>query len=101
EASPEGCLVRTILTRWYENKSCVYCETPLEKIDWLKHKPALVSPEHVTLEWKEIRAERIPDVLAAYRPVCWNCHIAKTFRRQYPDLVIDRPWKPGEGLRSR
>lgn len=101
EASPEGCLVRTILMRWYEKKSCVYCGTPLEKVDWLGHKPALSSPEHITFEWREIRAEKIPEVLATHMPVCWNCHIAETFRRQYPDLVLDRPWKPGEGLRSR
>ena len=23
-------------------------------------------------------------------PVCWNCHIAESFRREHPDLVTDR-----------
>lgn len=100
EASPEGCLVRTILTSWYEGKSCVYCGTLLGKIDWLKHKPALMSPDHITFEWKEIGAERVPEVLATHMPVCWSCHVIATFRRRYPDLVVDRPWKPGESHRS-
>jgi hypothetical protein len=100
EGSPESCLVRTILTRWYEKKSCVYCGTPLGRIDWLKHKPALMNPERVTFEWREIQAEKIPEVLATHTPVCWNCHIAETFRCRYPRLVVDRPWKPGESHRS-
>jgi hypothetical protein len=24
-------------------------------------------------------------------PVCWNCHIAQTFRRVHPELVVVRP----------
>ena len=101
ESSPEDCLVRTILTRWYEKKSCVYCGTPLGKIDWLGHKPVLMNPDRITFEWQEIRAEKIPEMLATHMPVCWNCHIVETFRRQYPHLVVDRPWKPGESHRSR
>jgi hypothetical protein len=89
EASPDGCLVRAILTKWYEAKSCVCCSSPLGNVDWL-HKPALMSPEHITFEWDEVRAERVPEVLSTYLPVCWNCHIAETFRRLYPHLVTDR-----------
>jgi len=100
EAAPEDCLVRSILTRWYRGKSCVYCGKPLEQIDWAKHKPALMGPDHLTLEWNDIRAEVLPEVLAAYLPVCWNCHIAETFRRRYPLLVVDRPWKPGKSRLS-
>ena len=100
EAAPEDCLVRNILTRWYQGKSCVYCGKPLEQMDWAQHKPALMGPDHATLEWNDIRAEALPEVLTAYWPVCWNCHIAETFRRRYPFLVVDRPWKPGESRPS-
>jgi len=101
EAAPEDCLVRTILTKWYKGKSCIYCGKPLEEMDWLEHKPALMSPDHVTVEWKELRPETIPEVLATYTPVCWNCHVAQSFRRRYPHLVVDRPWQVGAGRRSR
>ena len=93
EAAPEDCLVRTILAGWYQGKACVYCHKPLGEINWLEHKPALLSPERKTVEWSELRPEAIPAVLETHRPVCWNCHIAETFREQYPDLAVDRGWR--------
>jgi hypothetical protein len=45
-----------------------------------------------TYEWPEIPPEQIPGVLATHLPVCWNCHIAETFRRMFPERVVDRPW---------
>ena len=98
--APEDCLVRNILMKWYEGRNCVFCGKTLGEIDWLHHKPALMSRERVTLEWNEIPAEKVPAVLQTHMPVCWDCHIAKTFRRSYPGLVVDRPWKPRESHRS-
>jgi len=93
EARPEDCLVRTVLTRWYAGKTCVLCGTPFGAIHWHDHKPALLGPDDRTFEWQEIPAEQVPDALAHDEPVCWNCHIAETFRREHPDLVADRPWQ--------
>ncbi len=101
ESAPDGCLVRTILTRWYEGKSCIFCAKDFGEIHWLDRKPALMSPAHMTLEWNEIPAEQLIRVLATHRPVCWNCHVAETFRRHYPDLVVDRPWQAGKSHRMR
>jgi hypothetical protein len=100
EAAPENCLVRTILTKWYDGKKCALCGKPFGEINWLDHKPALMSPERLTTEWSDVPTEQIPKVLASHMPVCWNCHIAETFRHRYPELVVDRPWKPGESHRS-
>ena len=99
-SAPEDCLVRNIFTKWYEGKTCAFCGKALGEIDWLDHKPALMSPERVTLEWKEIPAEKVPVVLQTHMPVCWDCHIAETFRRRYPELFVDRSWKPRESHRS-
>jgi len=90
EAAPADCLVRNILTRWYAEKDCVYCQKPLGEIDWTEHKPALLSPEGKTVEWSELRPEQVPATLATHRAVCWRCHIAETFRREHPDLIVDR-----------
>jgi len=95
-SAPEDCLVRNILTKWYEGRTCVFCGKILGEIDWLHHKPALMSPERVTLEWNEIPAEKVPLVLQTHMPVCWDCHIAETFRRRYPERFVARPWKPRE-----
>lgn len=100
EAAPEDCLVRAILTKWYEGRKCAFCGTPFGEINWLDHKPALMSPEKVTVEWSDVPTEEIPKVLATHMPVCWNCHTVETFRRRYPELVVDRPWKPGESHRD-
>ena len=48
--------------------------------------------EGVTVEWSDFRPEALPEVLATHWPVCWDCHIAETFRRKYPKLVVDRTW---------
>lgn len=94
EAAPADCLLVTILRKWYEGKSCVYCGKPLGDVNWLEHKPAARSPEGKTIEWNEVPAERIPAMLETHQPVCWNCHIAATFRRLHADLVVDRePWE--------
>lgn len=92
EAAPEACLIQTILTNWYKGKSCVLCGHAFEKIHWAEHKPALRDQEGRTYGWQDIHLEQLPQVLQTHAPVCWNCHIAESFRRQYPDLVVDRPW---------
>jgi hypothetical protein len=92
EAAPEGCLVRRIVANWYTGKSCVICGKPVEVTEQrVGHVPALLTPENKTVYWDKIAPERLPEVFQTYSPVCWSCHIAETFRREHPDLVVDRP----------
>ncbi len=93
EAAPEDCLVRNILTRWYEGKKCAVCGKSVGQIDWLEHKPGVIGSDRRTALWPEFRAENIPAIMTTHQPICWDCHVASTFRRQFPDLVVDRPWK--------
>jgi hypothetical protein len=92
ETAPHGCLVRTLLAEWYRKQKCVFCGRPLGEAHWVEHRPALLNADGRTLEWSEVPPETIPDVLATHQPVCWDCHIAETFRCQHPELVVDRPW---------
>ena len=94
EASPDGCLVRTRLEHWYADKKCAFCGKPFGTIGWADHKPALMDPGGAILEWRQVRAEKLPEVLASDKPVCWNCRIAETFRREHPDQVVDRTRPP-------
>jgi len=55
-----------------------------------------MTPSGSTLEWRDIRPEFVPDVLNTHRAVCWDCHVAETFRRTRPDLVIDNPHAGGQ-----
>ena len=93
ESSPDGCLVREILTRWYAGKACLLCGKEFGQIDWMEHKPCLLQSDGVTVDWNQIHPEDLLGILKTHSPVCWNCHVASAFRHKYPDLVTDRPWK--------
>ncbi len=95
ENDPQGCSVWGIAQQWYRGRACAYCHEPIEKIHWHDHRPALLSPEKKTVQWSEIPAEKLPEVFETHLPVCWGCHIAETFRREHPELIVDRPWKRG------
>jgi hypothetical protein len=99
ETQPEDCMLRAAVTKWYEGKSCVMCGKPLGAIDWLQHRPAIMGPDNRTAEWFDVTLEQLPKVFSTHKPVCWDCHIAETFRQQRPDLVIDNPWR-GAGTRA-
>jgi hypothetical protein len=82
----------TISRQWYEGKSCVVCRRSLDHLDWLQHKPAALGPDRRTVEWRNVAPEKIPELLATHSPICWNCHNVETFRREHPELVVERPW---------
>jgi len=94
EADPEQCLVWNIVAKWYEGKKCVFCHKPFGMLQHLDHAPALLGPDFRTTEWNGIRPEQLPSVLSTHQPVCWNCHVAETFRRLHPGLVTDRQFEP-------
>ena len=89
--APAECLVRSVLIKWYRDKKCAFCARPFGGVEIVGHKPALLSPEGVTVEWAAIPISAVNDVMANYLPVCWNCHVAQTFRREHADLVVERP----------
>jgi hypothetical protein len=90
QADPENCLVWNIVTTWYEGQECVYCHKPFGHIEWHDHRPALMDVDRKTVQWSEVAPEKLPEAMATHWPVCWNCHIAETLRREHPELVTDR-----------
>ena len=95
DVAPEDCLVSGVLMRWYGGKICVYCRKEFEAVHWVDHRPALRTPEGTLIEWGEVTVEDMPMVLETHFPVCWDCYIAQTFKRDHPDLVVFRPWQNG------
>jgi len=94
EVGPANCLVWNIVSKWYEEKKCAFCQKPIGALHHLDHAPALLGPDFKTAEWNQFRPEQLPAVFSKYQPVCWNCHVAETFRRLHPELVVDRPFEP-------
>lgn len=90
EASPENCLVRNILTEWYQGKACACCGRPFGEIRWSVQKPALITADKNSVEWSRIPAENLREILETALPVCFGCHMANTLVREHPELVVDR-----------
>ena len=86
----EGCRVVTLVRTWYAGQRCVYCGRRFGEIQWHDHRPALRTARGVTRQWSEVRPEELPGLFATCQPVCWDCHVAESFRRQHPELVVDR-----------
>jgi len=93
KADPAQCLVWNKVNAWYQGKSCAYCQKPFGEIHWHDRHPALLAPDHTSLQWNEVPTEKLPEIFATYLPVCWNCYIAETFRRQHPEMVVNRRWE--------
>ena len=91
EAAPDGCLVRNLLTDWYRGKTCALCGRAFEETSWSEHKPAVLSPQRATLEWDDVAPESLPGILSTHLPICWNCHMAESFRRLHPELGLEDP----------
>ena len=98
-ASPDDCLVRNILAKWYAGKECASCGQPFEEIQWTVRKPALLTADKTSVDWSLVPAESLYEVLDTALPICFACHMARTLLREHPGLAIERPqsWQPGGG----
>jgi hypothetical protein len=95
QGDPEHTKVRAIVERWYAGKRCAYCHKAILAGDHvascLNHGPAFLDVYEITEQWTEVAPESLPTVFKRALPVCWNCHEAQAFRREFPELVTDRP----------
>ena len=93
EAQDPGRSAAALVSRALTGKPCVYCGQPIANPSFLDHYAALRRKDGTTGEWPDGATAELPAALADGEPVCWNCHVAETFRRTYPELVTDRPWR--------
>ena len=56
----------------------------------MDHRPALRSTDGKLVEWNEVPVADIQTVMSTYTPVCWDCYLAQSFRRDHPEMVVDR-----------
>lgn len=91
EAAPEDTLVRSIVAKWYAERPCVYCATPIADIGIGAVAPALLGPDGTLREWKDVAIEHLPQVLENAVAVCARCELVEDFRRRFPDRAIERP----------
>ena len=91
DAGPEECLVRRLVAEWYAEKHCAACNREIGPVVWHERPPALWVPDGTTLEWTEVAPERLPEVFATHKPLCWTCHTVMAFQREHPELAFERP----------
>lgn len=90
DVAPADCLVSSVLEKWYRGKTCAFCKRRFQDISLVDHKPALLNPEGITVEWSQVPISVVNEAMTTYLPVCWNCHIAQTFYREHRGLVVER-----------
>jgi len=93
QTAPDGCLIRNIVARWYEGKSCASCGRPFGRIDWSAVRPAVLLPDKTSVEWSDLPAETLSEVLVAGAPMCIACHLANKLVREHPKLVVKRSFQ--------
>jgi hypothetical protein len=95
--APQDTLTFELLKRWYAEKTCAVCRRPIEALHHGGPKPGMLnvtSPGHEIVTWEEIPAEALPSMFESHLPVCASCQVADAFRRQFPDMAIDRREHP-------
>jgi hypothetical protein len=86
---PEGS-ASVVVKEWARGRTCAMCRGPVTESWFAGHHIALLEPTGMTREWVDVGADRLALALATSLPLCWNCHVAATFRRMHPELVTDR-----------
>ncbi len=89
--APDGCLVTAYVDNFYHDKRCAICNKRFIDVGWTDRLPAALDDDGKTVRWDELRVERLPKFLDNHLPVCWDCHVAETFRREHKEMVTDRP----------
>jgi hypothetical protein len=53
-------------------------------------QPAVLSADKMSVEWSEIPVDRLREILAESKPICFACHMANRMVQDHPDLITDR-----------
>jgi hypothetical protein len=79
------------LKHFFEGKQCAACSRPIPPVHAGEMRPGLLNANpHEAIAWDDILAANLSTTLASHVPICSNCLISETFRRQHPELVVDR-----------
>jgi hypothetical protein len=79
------------LKQFFEGKPCAACSRPIPPVHAGELRPGLLNAEkHEAIPWEDIPVANLSTTLEGHVPICSNCLIIETFRRQHPDLVVDR-----------
>jgi hypothetical protein len=79
------------LKHFFEGKQCAACNRPIPPVHAGELRPGLRNANtHEAVAWDDIPAANLSTTLETHVPICSNCVIIETLRRQQPELVVDR-----------
>jgi len=79
------------LRHFFEGKDCAACSRPIPPVHPGEPRPGLLNTKsHEAIAWDDIPAADLSATLESHVPICSNCQVMETFRRQHPELVAGR-----------
>lgn len=95
QIAPHDTLATAILAQYFSGKTCGVCHRGIEPVHaGTPHPGVLDTTTGSLVAWEDMKATEIGDRGTEIVPVCANCIVTESFRRQHPDLVTDRPERP-------
>ncbi|OFW11832.1 MAG: hypothetical protein A3H96_27295 [Acidobacteria bacterium RIFCSPLOWO2_02_FULL_67_36] len=89
--NPHDAAMTAELKHFFEGKQCSACSRPIPPVHAFELRPGLLNADtREAIAWVEIPAANLSTTLESHVPICSNCLVIETFRRQHPDLVVDR-----------
>ena len=86
----------TIAAYLFEGQRCAICGLAIDPVDTAALPPGLFNPvTHDVVAWNEVPPERLRKEFKTHRALCANCTLTESFRRRFPDRVVDRLPRPG------
>jgi hypothetical protein len=80
-----------LLKRFFDGKKCAICKRPIPPVHRTALKPGLLNPQtHETHSWNEIPHVNLSTMLETELPLCASCQVAESFRKRFPDHVVER-----------
>ena len=78
EAAPAEHRVPDMLIEWCHQRPCACCGAPLPRVHVGQHQPHLMNQDRKIVEWRQVPAQDLPQVLNTCEPVCETCLLAET-----------------------
>jgi hypothetical protein len=83
--------VNSELKHFFEGKQCATCKRAIPPVHAFEPRPGLLNPKtREAISWDDIPDTNLPATLESHVAICSNCALIEVFRKQHPELVVDR-----------
>lgn len=90
-SNPHDAETTARLKYFFEGKACAACGRPIPPLHAGDLRPGLLNlTTREAMAWKDIPPVNLTTTLEGHAPICSNCLTLETFRRQHPELIVDR-----------